>query len=121
MNRTESFPNSLCAEQMQLAERELSAFLGAVTELFGPEQARAAEDWLYESAVMDNLPHATSRDWRAVTIAATARLVSRRNVPLSSSETDRQVSDRNAAISDTIVQSFRHGAAVLACAPQQHW
>ena len=33
-----------------MAERELSAFMLAVTELFGPEQARlSAEDWLDES------------------------------------------------------------------------
>ena len=75
MNPDESFDNSTYAEQTHLAERELSAFIRAVTELFGPEQARlSTEDWLDESALMDTPPRATSRDWRAVTVAASARL-----------------------------------------------
>ena len=61
-----------------MAERELSAFIRAVTELFGPEQARlSTEDWLDESELMDRPPQATSRDWRAVTVAASARLANR--------------------------------------------
>jgi hypothetical protein len=75
MNSDESFDNSTCADQLHLAERELAAFIGAVTELFGPEQAGlAAEDWLEESELVDIPPRSTSRDWRAVTIAASARL-----------------------------------------------
>ena len=67
--------SSTCADLMTLAQRELSAFIRAVTELFGSEQARlSAEDWLDELASMDWLPGPTSRDWRAVTIAALARL-----------------------------------------------
>jgi hypothetical protein len=39
--------NSMCAELMIRAERELSAFFSAVAVLFGPEQAAlAAKDWL---------------------------------------------------------------------------
>ena len=61
-----------------MAERELSAFILAVTKLFGPEQARlSTEDWLDESELMDRPPRATSRDWRAVTVAASARLANR--------------------------------------------
>src|SRR5262245_50344266 len=64
-----------CGDLMTMAQRELSAFFRAVTELFGSEQARlSAEDWLDELASMDRLPGATSRDWRAVTIAVLARL-----------------------------------------------
>jgi hypothetical protein len=64
-----------CADLMTMAQRELSAFIRAVTDLFGSEQARlSAEDWLDELASMDCLPGSTSRDWRAVTIAALARL-----------------------------------------------
>jgi hypothetical protein len=64
-----------CADLMAMAQRELSAFIRAVTDLFGSEQARlSAEDWLDELASMDCLPGSTSRDWRAVTIAALARL-----------------------------------------------
>lgn len=64
-----------------MAERELGAFIGAVTELFGPEQARlSAENWLDELALMDTPPEWTSRDWRRVTVAAAARLANRPSV-----------------------------------------
>jgi hypothetical protein len=68
MDKEESFGNSTCEDQVNMAERELSAFMLAVTELFGPEQARlSAEDWLDESEQMDSPQRATRRDWRAVT------------------------------------------------------
>ena len=45
------------ADLMVIAERELGAFIRAVTELFGPEQARlAAEDWGDELELMDGGP-----------------------------------------------------------------
>ena len=57
---------------------ELSAFIRAVDELFGAEQARlSTEDWLDELELRDVLPRATSRDWRAVTVAASARFANR--------------------------------------------
>jgi hypothetical protein len=66
------------AKFMTMAERELGAFIRAVTELFGFEQSRlAAEDWLDELALMEALPGLTSRDWRSITIAASARLANR--------------------------------------------
>jgi hypothetical protein len=80
MDKEESFGKSTCEDQVNMAERELSAFMQAVTELFGPEQARlSAEDWLDESEQdeseqMDSPQRATSRDWRAVTVTALARL-----------------------------------------------
>jgi hypothetical protein len=78
MDKEESFCNSTCEDQINMAERELSAFIRAVTELFGPERARlSTEDWLDESERMDSPPRATSRDWRAVTVAASARLANR--------------------------------------------
>ena len=81
MNESESFSNSLYTDQMHLAERELSAFIAAVAELSGPEQARlSAEDWLDESELMDTPYRSTSRDWRTVTIAASARLATRLNI-----------------------------------------
>src|SRR4029077_9165385 len=62
-----------------MAECELGAFISAVTELFGSEQARlAAEDWLDELLLMETLPGLTSRDWRLITIAASARLAKNR-------------------------------------------
>jgi hypothetical protein len=78
MDKEESFRNSTCEDQIKMAERELSAFIRAVTELFGPEQARLSTvDWLDELELMDRPPRATSRDWRAVTLAASARLANR--------------------------------------------
>ncbi len=78
MDKEESFRNSTCEDQINMAERELSAFIRAVTELFGPEQAKlSTEDWLDESELMDSPPRATSRDWRVVTVAASARLANR--------------------------------------------
>ena len=67
MDKEESFCNSTCEDQINMAERELSAFIRAVTELFGPEQARlSTEDWLVELELKDSAHRATSRDWRAV-------------------------------------------------------
>jgi hypothetical protein len=81
MNPQESFSDSVYEEQSQLAEQELSSFLSAVTKLYGPDQATlSAQDWLDESELIDSPPLSTERNWRAVTIAASARLASRLNV-----------------------------------------
>jgi len=78
MNTKESFSNSICDEQTQMAEREFSAFIKAVKELHGPDQAQlSAADWLDESELMDIQSGSISRDWRAVTIAASTRLANR--------------------------------------------
>jgi hypothetical protein len=78
MNEHESFSNLIYDEQTHLAERELSAFINAVTERFGPEQARVStQDWVDEAEMMDSPPRSTARDWRAVTIAASVRLANR--------------------------------------------
>jgi hypothetical protein len=78
LNARESFSNSSYVNQTHLAERELSAFIAAVTKLFGPEQARTStEDWLEEAELMDGPPRSIARNWRAVTIAASARLANR--------------------------------------------
>jgi hypothetical protein len=80
MKPSESLSNALYADQTRLAERELSAFIAAVTELFGPDQARrSAEDWLEASELIENPSRYEVRNWRAVTIAASARLASRVN------------------------------------------
>ncbi len=61
-----------------MAEREFSAFILAVTELFGPVQARlSTEDWLDELELKDSSLQVTSRNWRAVTVTASARLANR--------------------------------------------
>jgi hypothetical protein len=72
---------------MTTAERELSAFFNAVTELIGSEQARvSAEDWLQEFETLDSLSQLTRRDWREVTVAASVRLASRLHASSQSSE-----------------------------------
>ena len=71
------------ADLIALAEQELGAFIGAVTELFGPEHARlAADDWINELELMDALPGPTSREWRSVTVAASGQLARRLNTNL---------------------------------------
>jgi len=81
MDKEESFCNPTCEDQINMAERELSAFIRAVTELFGPGQARlSTEDWLDQSERMDRPYTATSKEWRAVTIAASARLANRESL-----------------------------------------
>ena len=61
------------ADLMVIAERELGAFITAVTELFGPEQARlAAEDWVNELKLIDAPPGPTRREWRSSSKSRTA-------------------------------------------------
>jgi hypothetical protein len=70
--------NPTCADLMKMAEQELAAFLSAVTELFGSEQARlSAEDWLQELA-LNRLP-ASKREWRLISVNVSSRLASRVN------------------------------------------
>jgi hypothetical protein len=74
MNSQEQSSNSTCAEKMHIPERELFAFICAVEQLFGPEQARISmEDWLSELGRMVS-PLRSSRDWRALSIAAATKL-----------------------------------------------
>ena len=68
------------ADLMAIAKRELGAFIMAVTELFGPEQARlAADDWIDELELINDLPGPTRRHWGSVTAAALAQLARRLN------------------------------------------
>ena len=86
MNKQESFRSPACSELVRKAERELGAFISAVTELYGAEQARlSAIDWLDQFELINNVPGSTSHDWRLVTVRATVRLVNRLRVkpPLS--------------------------------------
>jgi len=80
MTQSGSFSNSLYTDQLHLAERELSAFIAAVKASYGEEEAElSAEDWIAESELMDSSPRSELRNWRAVTIAASARLANRLN------------------------------------------
>jgi hypothetical protein len=81
MNKHEMFSNSIYEEQTYLAERELSSFITAVMELYGPEQVTLSEkDWFDDLELMDISPSSTNRQWRAVTIAASARLAGRLSI-----------------------------------------
>jgi hypothetical protein len=69
--------NPTCSELLGMAEHELSAFFGAVTELFGSEEAQlSAEDWLAEFAATKTFPASTC-DWRLITFKASTRLADR--------------------------------------------
>ena len=71
---------------MTMAERELSAFFNAVTQLFGSEQADlSAEDWLHELIETEGLP-SSAREWRLITAKASTRLASRVNASSLSTE-----------------------------------
>jgi hypothetical protein len=66
--------NHPCPDLETMAERELSAFFNAVTQLFGSEQAElSAEDWLHELIETDGLP-TSAREWRLITAKASTRL-----------------------------------------------
>lgn len=87
MTGRDAFSDSVYEEQVHLAERELFSFLVAVTKLYGPEQVRpSAEDWLSESDLMDEAPRSEPRNWRAVSIAASARLANRMIAKLTPAE-----------------------------------
>jgi hypothetical protein len=97
MNEPGPFSQSIYEEHMHLAERELSSFVAAGTTLYGPGQARlSAEDWLGESELMDTPLRSEARNWRAITIAASARLASRVNAsaPWHSSGVGRGLQER---------------------------
>jgi len=74
------------AQHLALAERELSAFVTAVYQLFGAEQAwRAADSWIEALERADWPSEAPVIDWRTVTIAAAGRLADRDKRQLSQS------------------------------------
>ena len=67
----------VCATLVETAEKELAAFVSAVTRLYGAEQAElSAEDWLQELSANQNLP-ASGKELRRITVNASARLASR--------------------------------------------
>ncbi len=81
--------NPRCADLMTMAERELSAFFNAITQLFGSGQAElSAEDWLQELIDIDGLP-ASTREWRLITVKVSTRLAGR--VSASSLSTEPKI------------------------------
>ena len=78
------------------AERELGAFMKAVTASFGPKEARlAAEDWLEELDSSKELPGLTAYDWRLLTISAASRLAMRLNAASTRTKVFREVEERS--------------------------
>jgi len=78
--------NLPCPDLMTMAERELSAFFNAVTQIFGSEQAElSAESWLQELIETDGLP-TSAREWRMLTAKVSTRLASRLNASCLSTE-----------------------------------
>ena len=70
-----------CGDRVAMAEREMSAFFKAVTELFGFEEAQvSAEDWLREVIAIDHLP-ASAGEWRSITVTVLSRLARRVTPP----------------------------------------
>jgi hypothetical protein len=81
--------NPPCPDLMTMAERELSAFFNAVTQLFGSEQAElSARNWLQELIETDGLP-TSAHEWRMITAKVSTRLASR--VSASSLSTESQM------------------------------
>jgi hypothetical protein len=67
--------SQLASSFLILAERELSAFISAVDNLFGAEQAhKSALDWIEELELMDWPSGESAPDWRRATLSASARL-----------------------------------------------
>ena len=72
------------AELFNRAEKELAAFVAAVSTLHGEEQARAAaDDWLLELTALEQPCKGASPDLdlRSVTIRAARRLAQRLSIP----------------------------------------
>jgi hypothetical protein len=86
-------PNGLRASKdvddlFPLAEKELRAFVHAVDQLFGAEQAqRSAFDWIHEIEVMNWPVEDAIPSWRQATIKASARLCRSHPVNLRRSPT----------------------------------
>jgi|GEM_PF-5768039 hypothetical protein len=71
---------ALTANLETSAHAELAAFVGAVSLLFGEEEARrSAEDWIGQLEWMDWPAEKPATDLRQLTIAAAASLASRMN------------------------------------------
>ena len=86
MNNQEPFQSPAYSELVRKTERELGAFISAVTELYGAEQARlSAIDWLDQFESINDVPASTTHDWRLVTVRAAVCLVNRlrANSPMS--------------------------------------
>lgn len=67
-----------CADLVESGEHELAAFIRAVTESYGPSQARlAANDWITATMLLDCQSDSPRREWLLVTMAAAMKLADR--------------------------------------------
>jgi hypothetical protein len=83
--KTSKNSNHPCPDLVTMAERELSAFFNAVSQLFGPKQAElSAEDWLQELIEIDGLPR-SAHEWRLFTSKVSTRLPGVANASSASS------------------------------------
>jgi hypothetical protein len=93
------------ADILNLAEKELTAYARAVSELFGAEHARqAVEDWIEELELTEWSQGNTGHVWRHVTVAAAVRLANRTKFGAEEHEEERQISAAtpNFAVENTI-------------------
>ena len=84
------------------AERELGAFVSAVTDLYGVDQARiASEDWILALEMMDVVPELSNRSWRTLTIISASRLAERLN-PASSDTKVSPIRSSNCSVPEPL-------------------
>jgi hypothetical protein len=75
---TQQASDTLVADLLRTAEKELSAFYTAIFRKFGPDEARrAAYDWIEEIETMDWPLDETVPNWRHVSIVAADCVASR--------------------------------------------
>lgn len=107
MNPHQTFDSATYADQIHLAQCELASFMIAVEECFGAEQARiSADDWLDECELMDSPPRCSDRNWRAVTVAASARLANRVTVASNRTQTGATTATRPIPLSNCLASAL---------------
>ena len=83
MHSSRAISNEYTSDEQQSrlfaeAEKEMSSFVSAVQNLFGGDQARqSADDWISGLESYSHAAGSGDNPWRAVTIAAAARLADR--------------------------------------------
>ena len=77
LNNPPEVYDPVCAHLLEMAERELAAFVGAVTKLYGAVQAElATQEWLQQLSANQGMP-ASAKELRRITVNASARLAGR--------------------------------------------
>ena len=78
LNKNDTDCRGSIDDLVHMAERELAAFVGAVNELFGSEEARiSTAEWIEELLAADRPIGPDITDWRRITIIASSRLANR--------------------------------------------